>query len=372
MYQHCKTFDVASMHPTSIIEERYLGEYTDRFKDIVNIRLYIKHGDYEAVGKIFDGKLKPYLKNKDDAKDLSNALKTAINSVYGLTSATFDNPFRDRRNKNNIVALRGALFMKTLQDEVESKGFTVVHIKTDSIKIANPTPEIEQFVYDFGKRYGYTFEVEAEWERLCLVNNAVFVGKQTVTSPQAPGKWTATGKEFQEPYVFKKIFSKEPITFDDYCLTLTTKSAFYLDMNEDLPEVSSMPVFIGRAAAFCPIQSGHGGGELKRIESDGRLSYASGAKGYRFLEAETVRGTDTEEFIDKSYFEKLVDDAIADISKFGDYGWFTSDNSDLPWCMPCGDLNMDHCMTCPHFQKNHDLCDLGFDISEVLLKDIKE
>ena len=372
MYQHCKTFDVASMHPTSIIEERYLGEYTDRFKDIVNIRLYIKHGDYEAVGKLFDGKLKPYLKNKDDAKDLSNALKTAINSVYGLTSATFDNPFRDRRNKNNIVALRGALFMKTLQDEVESKGFTVVHIKTDSIKIANPTPEIEQFVYDFGKRYGYTFEVEAEWERLCLVNNAVFVGKQTVTSPQAPGKWTATGKQFQEPYVFKKIFSKEPITFDDYCLTLTTKSAFYLDMNEDLPEGSSMPVFIGRAAAFCPIQSGHGGGELKRIESDGRLSYASGAKGYRFLEAETVRGTDTEEFIDKSYFEKLVDDAIADISKFGDYGWFTSDNSDLPWCMPCGDLNMDHCMTCPHFQKNHDLCDLGFDISEVLLKDIKE
>ena len=65
----------------------------------------------------------------------STALKTAINSVYGLTSASFDNPCRDPRNKNNIVALRGALFMKTLQDEVVSKGFKVAHIKTDSIQI---------------------------------------------------------------------------------------------------------------------------------------------------------------------------------------------------------------------------------------------
>lgn len=372
MYGRCKTFDVASMHPRSIIEERYLGEYTDRFEDIVNIRLYIKHGQYDEVGKLFDGKLKPYLKNKNEAKDLSNALKTAINSVYGLTSATFDNPFRDRRNKNNIVALRGALFMRTLQDEVESRGFTVVHIKTDSIKIADPTPEIEQFVYDFGKKYGYTFEVEAEWEKICLVNNAVFVGKQTVASPQAPGKWTATGKQFQEPYVFKKIFSHEPITFDDCCITMTTKSAFYLDMNERLGEGGSNPIFVGRAGCFCPIQSGHCGGELKRIESDGRMSYASGTKGYRFLEAETVRGTETEHFIDKSYFEKLVDEAIDSISKFGDFYWFVADNSDIPWSMPCGDMTVDHCYDCPHFQKNHDLCDLGFDISEILLKSVKE
>ena len=51
-------------------------------------------------------------------KIFTKALKIAINSVYGLTSASFDNPLRDIRNKNNIVALRGALFMRTLQDEV--------------------------------------------------------------------------------------------------------------------------------------------------------------------------------------------------------------------------------------------------------------
>ncbi len=372
MYKRCVTYDVASMHPRSIIMERYLGDYTDRFEDLVNIRLFIKHGDYESVGKLFNGKLKRYLKNKDEAKDLSNALKTAINSVYGLTSATFDNPFRDRRNKNNIVALRGALFMRTLQDEVESRGFTVVHIKTDSIKVADPTPDIETFIYEFGQKYGYTFEIEAEWEKICLVNNAVFVGKQSVRSPQAPGKWTATGKQFQEPYVFKKIFSHEPLKFEDYCITMTTKSAFYLDMNERLGPDESMPVFIGRAGCFCPIQSGHGGGELKRIESDGRLSYASGTKRYRFFEAESVKGTETEQFVDKSYFDNLVDDAIADISKFGDYYWFVEDNKDIPWSMPCGDLTIDNCYNCPHFQHDHDLCDIGFDISEVLLKSIKE
>lgn len=368
MYGYCKTFDVASMHPRSIIEERYLGEYTDRFEDLVNIRLFIKHGDYDSVAKLFDGKLRPYLNNKNEAKDLSNALKTAINSVYGLTSASFDNPFRDRRNKNNIVALRGALFMRTLQDEVESRGFTVVHIKTDSIKIADPTPDIEQFVYEFGKKYGYTFEVEAEWEKLCLVNNAVFIGKQTVTSPQAPGKWTATGKQFQEPYVFKKIFSHEPITFDDMCITMTCKSAFYLDMNEQLPEGSSMPVFIGRAGSFCPIESGYGGGILLRAESDGRLSAASGTKGYRFLEAETVRGTDLEKHVDRSYFEKLVDDAITDISKYGDFYSFAADGIDIPWAMPCGDLLITSCKDCPHYIADHSLCDLGFDISDVLLR----
>ena len=368
MYGHCKTFDVASMHPASIIQERYLGDYTDRFEDLVNIRLYIKHGDYESVGKLFDGKLKSYLKNKSDAKDLSNALKTAINSVYGLTSASFDNAFRDRRNKNNIVALRGALFMRTLQDEVENRGFTVVHIKTDSIKVADPTPEIEKFIYEFGEKYGYTFEVEAEWEKICLVNNAVFVGKQTVTSPQAPGKWTATGAQFAQPYVFKKIFTHEDLTFKDYCIPMTCKSAFYLNMNEKLPEGEDMMVFVGRAGAFTPIKPGYGGGILLRIESDGRFSNASGTKGYRFLESEVVKANDMEDCIDLSYFDELVNKSIESISSFGDYYGFVEDNSYIPWLMPCGDSSMTQCKDCPHFQKDHDLCDLGFDISDILLR----
>lgn len=368
MYSNAITFDVASMHPTSIIELGYLGEYTDRFRDLVNIRLFIKHGDYDAVGKLFDGKLKKYLTNKQEAKDLSNALKTAINSVYGLTSASFDNPFRDKRNKNNIVALRGALFMRTLQDEVESRGFTVIHIKTDSIKVADPTPEIEQFIYDFGKKYGYTFEVEASWEKICLVNNAVFIGKQSVTSPQAPNQWTATGQQFAEPYVFKTQFSHEPVTFDDYCITMTTQTAFYLDMNEDNPDEHDY-VFVGRAGAFCPIQPHHGGGHLMRIENDGRYSAAAKTKGYLWQDAEVIRGTEYEKYVDVGYFDDLVDKARKAISKYGDYEWFVSDNKDIPWIMPCGDATMDSCISCPRFQSKHKLCELGFDISSILLNE---
>jgi hypothetical protein len=258
--------------------------------------------------------------------------------------------------------------MRTLQDEVEQKGFKVVHIKTDSIKIADPTPEIEEFVCSFGAEYGYTFEVEAEWEKLCLVNKSTFIGKQTVLSPQAPGKWTPTGDQFKEPYVFKTLFSHEPVIFDDMCITMTTQSALYLDMNEGLSENEHNYVFVGKAGSFIPIKDGYGGGELMRIESDGRYSYASGAKGYRFLEAETIRDTDSDEMIDRSYFDELVNKAITAISKQGDFYWFVGDNSDIPWCMPCGDLTIPSCNGCPHVQEEHDLCDLKYDISDILLR----
>ena len=64
--------------------------------------------------------------------------------------------------------------MIDLKEEVEKRGFTVAHIKTDSIKIPNATDEIIQFVMDFGKKYGYTFEHEATYERMCLMNDAVY------------------------------------------------------------------------------------------------------------------------------------------------------------------------------------------------------
>ena len=133
MYWDIALLDIASLHPNSIRAMNCFGEYTKNFTDILDARVCIKHGDFESVRHMFGGRLAPYLEDESTAKDLAQALKIAINSVYGLTSASFDNPFRDIRNKNNIVALRGALFMRTLQDEVKKRGFKVAHIKTDSI-----------------------------------------------------------------------------------------------------------------------------------------------------------------------------------------------------------------------------------------------
>lgn len=364
--------DVASLHPHSIIALNLFGKYTEHFTDLVNARIHIKHGEYDAVRHMFGGRLAKYLDDESTAKQLAQALKIAINSVYGLTSASFDNPFKDPRNKNNIVALRGALFMKTLQDEVASREFTVVHIKTDSIKIADATPEIIEFCMDFAKKYGYTFEHEATYDRICLVNDAVYIarysGNETINGKHS-GKWTATGTQFQVPYVFKTLFSKEDITFDDKCETKQVKSALYLDMNEGLTQTPDAEkelewrekeykksgdhpsdytiyrdptfkgvtddelkaviakghnyIFVGRIGQFCPIKPGCGGGVLLR-EQNGKYYAAGGSKGYRWMESEMVRNLGKEEDIDVSYYNKLVDKAVESIEQYGDFEAFVS------------------------------------------------
>ena len=337
MYGNVALLDIASMHPNSAINLNAFGEYTQNFKDILDTRIAIKHGEYDKARTLFGGRLAPYLDDESTAKNLAQALKIAINSVYGLTSANFDNPFRDVRNKNNIVALRGALFMRTLQDEIKKRGFKVAHIKTDSIKIPDATSEIIEFTMNFAKQYGYEFEHEATYDRMCLVNDAVYIAKYATEEDcinqygYAPGdnkkkggKWTATGAQFQIPYVFKKLFSKEEIIFDDLCETKSVTSTLYLDMNENLEEGEHNYVFIGKIGRFCPIKEGCGGGILYR-EKDGKYYAATGSKGYRWLESEMVQQLGKEEDIDRKHFIEMVDTAIDTISKYGDFEWFVSD-----------------------------------------------
>ena len=424
MYGNAVLLDVASMHPHSAIAECLFGvRYTKAFRDIVEGRVSIKHKAWDEVNHMLDGKLTKHIQRVINgeltAKDLANGLKTAINSVYGLTAAGFDNPFRDPRNIDNIVAKRGALFMIDLQAEVEKRGFTVIHIKTDSIKIADATPEIIQFVMDFGKRYGYTFEHEATYDRMCIVNDAVYIAKYK--DPEwceknygyvpgdnydHAGQWTATGKQFAVPYVFKSLFSKEDIVFNDVCETFAvSKGDLYLDMNEKLPQLTTSDEkelaeldkawhsedqslmdkflkkynydsnyvgeryselckmndeshdynFVGRVGQFCPIKPGYGGGILYRV-NEGKNYAAPGSTGYRWLESEVVskkiKGTtsiididsgETKEIakreiisdidsniIDKSFYEKLVNDAVDTISMYGDFEWFVSDDPYIP------------------------------------------
>ena len=415
--------DIASMHPASIIAEQLFGpEFTKRFQEIRDARIAIKHKDFDTAKKMLNGALAKYLDDEQMAKDLAQALKIAINSVYGLTSAKFDNPMRDPRNKDNIVAKRGALFMINLKHEVQKRGFTVAHIKTDSIKIPNATPEIIKFVSEYGAMYGYTFEHEATYDRMCLVNDAVYIAKYQ------DGDWTATGAQFAVPYVYKTLFTREPIEFADMCEAKSVTSALYLDMNENLEDVSEWEKlkllrntrgdqlskkddellaafkdisdeeidsviatghnykFVGKVGRFCPIKPGCGGGELLRECKDkyGNVKYASatGAKGFRWLESEMVKTLKKEKDIDRSYYDKLVDGAIETISQYGDFEWFTSGdistfrgNSDdiAPWLLPCGDENPTSCLACPYFTDDghHVNCGKGFDISDVIAKQNK-
>jgi len=370
MYTDVALLDIASMHPHSVIAECLFGpRFTKRFKEIVDGRVDIKHEAWDEVNTILDGKMAPYIakvkSGEMTSKDLANALKTAINSVYGLTSAAFENAFRDPRNVDNIVAKRGALFMVNLKKEVQSRGYTVAHIKTDSIKIPGAGPEIIRFVTDYGKRYGYTFEHEATYEKMCLVNNAVYIARYAMPerceklygegvvpgdNRKKGGHWTATGKQFAVPYVYKTLFTKEEILFEDLCETFQVTGSLYLDMNEGLPDVSEQEKrlaktlkdrgysyeewldirqeyenalksgdpdafrqfnsdvagfvkdlirldeeiqkghnyrFVGRVGLFTPIKPGRGGGLLMR-ESGGKYSSATGAKDWRWCESESI------------------------------------------------------------------------------------
>lgn len=316
MYENCILLDIESMHPTSIEQLNLFGPYTDRFSEIKRARLAIKHKDFDSAREMLGGILAKYLDDANKVKDLAYALKIVINIVYGLTSAKFDNKFRDKRNIDNIVAKRGALFMIDLKHAVQELGYTVAHIKTDSIKIPNATPEIMDFVMKFGEKYGYKFEHEATYEKMCLVNDAVYIAKYS------GGDWTATGAQFAHPYIFKGLFTQEPITFDDLCETKAVSASYmYLDMNEGLAMGEHNYIFIGKVGLFCPMQPGAGGGLLYR-EQNGKYYAVAGTKGYRWLEAEVVKKNGKEHLIDMEYFNKLRTDAIMAISKFGDIDWF--------------------------------------------------
>ena len=69
---------------------------------------------------------------------------------------------------------------------------------------------------------------------------------------------------------------------------------------------------------------GNSGGPVF-AEKDGKYYAATGTKGYRWLEADMVRELGREDDIDRGYYNKLVDSAVEDISKFGDIEWFMQD-----------------------------------------------
>ncbi len=337
MYGHVGLLDVASMHPHSLMAECLFGpRFTKRFLELVEGRIAIKRKDWDELNDILDGKLTKYIAMIDSgeisSKDLSNALKTVINSVYGLTSAKFDNPFRDIRNKDNIVAKRGALFMVDLAEEVRKRGYTVAHIKTDSIKIPDIDQEIADFVMEFGKRYGYEFEWEATYDKMCLVNDAVYIARYS-NDDGSVGDWTATGAEFAEPFIFKTLFSKQELTLADYAQTKSVKSALYLDMNEELPEGEHQYKFVGKVGSFLPIKPGKGGGLLMR-DQNGKMYSAEGAKGYRWLETEVVQNLRMEDDIDISYYAVMADKAVAHIEEFGEFSWLVDPHPydcTVPW-----------------------------------------
>ncbi|MBO7632196.1 MAG: hypothetical protein J6S78_07705, partial [Lachnospiraceae bacterium] len=243
----------------------------------------------------------------------------------------------------------------------------------DSIKIPNATKDIQEFVIKFGREFGYDFETEAVFDKFCLVNDAVYVAKyKEPLKDKKTGNdiwWTATGTQFQIPYVFKTLFSGEEYSFEDFCETKSvSKGAIVVDMNEGLSQLTEAEqkeyndilklmdpssgvskdkickrygypfeeaagvrlkelqekeekshnyIFVGRIGQFCPMSPGSGGGILYR-NADGKYYAITGTKNYRWLESEIVKSLGKQDQIDRSYYDKLVEEAIKTIDEVGE------------------------------------------------------
>lgn len=328
VYTDVALLDVESMHPNSLIVMNYFGPYTQRYKDLVAARVAIKHGDYDTARGMFDGALIPFLEDKEKAEALSYALKIIINIVYGMTSAKFDNKFKHAKNLDNIVAKRGALFMINLKHEVQARGFTVAHIKTDSIKIPNATKEIIDFVFDYGKQYGYNFEHEATYSKMALVNKAVYIANYGwAAKTKKIGTWDATGSQFAEPYVFKRLFSHEEVEEDDYAITKQVRSAIYMD-DSFIGKIARVYASVSGREMFSVAPHPKAGQPIMKMDKasgtvkdtgevypDVKKGYVTGTKGHLW---KLMSEYTTKDDIDMSYYDGLVKDAIEAIEKVGD------------------------------------------------------
>jgi hypothetical protein len=150
-----------------------------------------------------------------------------------------------------------------------------------------------------------------------LINDAVLIGRTNIDGHSGSSVWDAVGARFAQPYVYKTLFSREPITFEDLTETRgVKKGTIYIEMEDDVM------VFIGRVGVFCPMKTS--GGALYRVQ--GEKKYAvTGTKNYKWLPADVVRELGKEDDIDMSYFEAAVEEALEKIAKFGDPNIFLGD-----------------------------------------------
>jgi hypothetical protein len=77
--------------------------------------------------------------------------------------------------------------------------------------------------------------------------------------------------------------------------------------------------------------------------------------------------------IDISYYDELVNDALDNISKYGDAEWFMSDDpvqetQMAPWFPPCGDEKIDICSECPKFNQQTKTCSDGYNLEGYIIE----
>ena len=96
--------------------------------------------------------------------------------------------------------------------------------------------------------------------------------------------------------------------------------------------------FVGKVGCFCPILPGNGAGILlRKNDRNGKYYAANDTKKrdesgvYRWMEDEMVKTLGLEDRIDCSYYNDLANAAIEEISKYGSFERFVSEEETPEW-----------------------------------------
>ena len=223
--------------------------------------------------------------------------------------------------------------MVDLKHFVQEKGFSVAHIKTDSIKIPDADEQIIADVIGFGKLYGYDFEHETTYKTMCLVNRAVYIAEDT-NPKTGESYWSATGKMFQQPYVFDMLFGDGETDFEKLREARHVKKGSISIMRRSFDEDVEEMHFVGRTGVFYPVKPGCGGGLLCRIH-EGNLHTVANTKGRLWKEAHLTRPHE----LDMTYYQETVEKAMQAIVNVGSYRDLI-ENSSMPLPAYYNDLLM--------------------------------
>lgn len=311
VYKRAVELDLKSMHPTSAVQLNYFGRFTPSYKALMDVKFHLSDGDLKAASKSIPLLADILSDPSTNVDTIIKAVKRAINSAYGLTSASFDNPLKNPQNIDNIVAKRGALFMITLQRKLESEGVGVIHIKTDSIKLDNPTEEQINEVIEFASTYGYQFKIEDTYTPFVLIDKAQLIGYSA-----SHESWHAIGTKFINPYTYKTLFSHEDYVLSDYRRVIESRTG----------KLFLGGVFVGRIGAFIASENGD---TLMIHRPDGTESSPAGTiskNKHQIINPETGRKKTVREpykfipysesitvDIDFSFYEEFVKTVLNDI-----------------------------------------------------------
>lgn len=159
VYKDVKLLDVASMYPNIIININALGEYTSKYKEILDRRLAIKHKD----------------------KLESDALKLILNSVYGNLKNKYSKLYNPNASKS--VCIYGQIALYDLCKRLYSVGCEIVNINTDGVafKTHNNSEDYKTVYKQWELDYKFTLE-EDQFDVLIQkdVNNYIGVSNNKI------------------------------------------------------------------------------------------------------------------------------------------------------------------------------------------------